>query len=387
MGMRPRTGFDATVFTLVGLCLLLVALEVIDPVPWWYYAMAAGGALAILGIYLAFYRPLLPAGAPRPWWVTAALVLSVGVTCTGFTHLMLIQIAAHVLVWATARRSWHAVLTSAAISAAAFIGTQVGELGGTGIVPPSALAGITGLAYMASLGYGFWIRHAQQDANEQARLVEELRATRDALTAASHHAGQMAERARVSRELHDTLTQSVAALALVAAQAKQSRSTESIDLIHEMSQSALAEARGVLSELAPAELHGDAALSLDGVVARFCRETALQIDLQADSLVLDAERELILIRCLQEGLSNVRRHANAQVVQVGLREAQGRAELVLVDDGVGPPADPSPGFGLRGMTERVSQFGGEVSLTGQQGGGARLRILLPIMDDGAEVTA
>lgn len=379
--MRPRTGFDTTIFVLVGLCLVLNAIELFAPSPWWYHAMAAVGVLGILALYLTLYRPVLPSGAPRPWWAVALLILSVGVACAGFTHMMPVQIAAHVMVWATVSTGYRAVLASAAITAAAFAGVRLGELAGGSNIPAATTGGILVLAFFAALGYGFWIRHAQRDANEQAALVKELRATRDALTSASRHAGQMEERARVSRELHDTLTQSVAALALVAAQAKQTRAPETIDLMHDMAQDALREARGVLAVLAPTEAEGDAARSVDGVVARFRRETALPIEVDAESVAVDVERELAIIRCLQEGLSNVRRHARAAAARVALRRDADTIELIIEDDGVGPPAEPSPGFGLQGMRDRVDHFDGGVDFGPRDGGGSRLRVWIRTTPD------
>ncbi len=384
MTMRPRAGFDGTIFVLVGLCLVLNVVELVVPSAWWYHVMAVVGVLGILALYLTLYRPVLPRGAPRPWWAAALLVMSTGVACAGFTHMMPVQIAAHVMVWATASTTARAVLASAAISGAALAGVRLGELGTGSVIPPATTAGIAILAFFAAIGYGLWIRHAQRDANEQAALVEELRRTRDALTAASRHAGQMEERARVSRELHDTLTQSVAALALVAAQAKQTRSAEAVALIHDMAQEALREARGMLSVLAPTQADGDAALSVDGVVARFRRETSLPIEVEAGSTVVDAERELAIIRCLQEGLSNVRRHAQASRAWVGLRHDGDTIRLTIEDDGIGPPAEQIPGFGLRGMSERVHYFDGGFDFASREAGGSRLSVWIPATDSAGE---
>lgn len=386
MTMRPRTGFDATIFSLVGLCLALNIVELFFSVPWWYRVAAITGVLGVLAIYLFAYRPVLPRGEPRPWWVVVLLVASVGAACFGFTTMMPLQIAAHVMVWATVSTTLRAIFASAAVSGATFVGVRLGELGGS-VVPPTATAGIAILAFFAAMGYGLWIRHAQRDANEQAELVAELRRTRDALATASRHAGQMEERARVSRELHDTLTQSVAALALVSAKAKQTRSADAIDVIYEMAQEALREARGVLSALAPVGAEGDAALSVDGVVARFRRETALPIEVDADSVVVDADRELAVIRCLQEGLSNVRRHARASRAWVSLRGDDETVRLTIEDDGVGPPAEPTPGFGLPGMRDRVDYLGGGVEFGGREAGGARLSVWIRRTADDEVVSA
>ncbi|MFC0675313.1 sensor histidine kinase [Brachybacterium hainanense] len=378
--MRPRIGFDVTIGVLGGMGLVLNAVELLVPSPWGFHVLGISGVFGVLLLYRTMYRPVLPAGCPRPWWASVLLVLAVGTACAGFTPLMPLQIAAHVMVWATAGTAARAVTASAAVSAAAYLGVRLGELGAPAVMPPGAIGGMSVLAFLAALGYGFWIRQAQRDANEQAALVEELRATRDALTAASRHAGQMEERARVSRELHDTLTQSVAALALVAAQARRTRTPETLDLLHEMAQDALREARGVLSVLAPVPTQGDASRSVEGIAARFRRETSMPVEVDAAPVSMDAAQELVIIRCLQEGLSNVRRHARASRVLVRLRGMGADAELVIEDDGIGIAADAEHGFGLRGMQERAEQAGGVLEVGRGDGGGTRLRVRIPALD-------
>ena len=102
--------------------------------------------------------------------------------------------------------------------------------------------------------------------------------------------------------------------------------------------------------------------------------------------------DLTLYRCVQESLTNAIRHAEAKTVVVQAREgataaaAQGdgaaRLELTVRDDGRGISAENKPGFGLRGMQERVQAIGGEFTIeTGRDG--TCIRIVIPVAARGS----
>jgi two-component system sensor histidine kinase UhpB len=99
---------------------------------------------------------------------------------------------------------------------------------------------------------------------------------------------------------------------------------------------------------------------------------------------LSKEAELALFRALQEGLSNVRRHAGARHVAIRLRQDDGRLRLAVRDNGHGPPdgSAPQPGsgghMGLAGMRERIGALGGSVRFGGAAGAGAALEVELPL---------
>ena len=80
---------------------------------------------------------------------------------------------------------------------------------------------------------------------------------------------------------------------------------------------------------------------------------------------------------LEEGVSNASRHGSADVVSIALRctsDAGGMLEATVVDNGVGPEADPSAGFGLNSMTSRGAMW----SLRSGDRGGAKLTIRWPV---------
>jgi two-component system sensor histidine kinase UhpB len=100
--------------------------------------------------------------------------------------------------------------------------------------------------------------------------------------------------------------------------------------------------------------------------------------------------DLTIYRCVQESLTNVIRHAQAKNVGIELREAMsepnasrnGASHLALTvrDDGRGiDPAVP-PGFGLRGMQERVQALGGSCRVDSASGSGTSIRIVIPLRE-------
>jgi signal transduction histidine kinase len=95
---------------------------------------------------------------------------------------------------------------------------------------------------------------------------------------------------------------------------------------------------------------------------------------------LAPEVESTAYRIVQEGLTNVVKHAGAAVVQVRIAEVDGHLEVVVRDDGSGfEPSAPGSGFGLTGMRERVEMLGGTLALESSPAGlGTLVRASLPV---------
>src|SRR5690606_32919848 len=102
---------------------------------------------------------------------------------------------------------------------------------------------------------------------------------------------------------------------------------------------------------------------------------------------LGREQEVVLLRAAQEALSNVRRHAAAQHVQLVLGGSADQVHLEVVDDGRGIDPDVRTGFGLRGMRDRVTSGGGELAVSNGVSGGTRVRVTLPAEDATVPPTA
>jgi signal transduction histidine kinase len=214
-------------------------------------------------------------------------------------------------------------------------------------------------------------------AIENARLLERAR-----------QAAVLEERQRLSRELHDSVTQALYGISLYAEAAGRALAggdTEPVATnlreISDTTQEALGEMRLLLFELRPPLLqeYGLAAAlraRLQTVEARAGLVT--EFDCQ-DEERLPPEREQELYRLVQEALNNVLKHAHAGRVSVRLGAASGVATLEVADDGIGfePSLAGVEGFGLRGMRERVERLGGTLRIDSSPGAGTRLRVDVP----------
>jgi two-component system sensor histidine kinase UhpB len=205
---------------------------------------------------------------------------------------------------------------------------------------------------------------------------------------------QEEERKRLARELHDELGQYLSAIHAEAA-AIRSQGGEvpgpvqaSAQAIVEACRAMMAMVRGMLARLRPGvldELGLEEALR--ELVAGWRRRhpsVACTLELEGEVEHLDDAVKICLYRLVQEGLTNVARHANARRVAVRLVGARSegsrnRVSLEVQDDGRGlAPDDFQAGLGLLGMRERVESLGGRFAVESPPGGGVRLAAELPV---------
>ena len=214
-------------------------------------------------------------------------------------------------------------------------------------------------------------------AIENARLHERAR-----------DAAVLEERQRLSRELHDSVTQSLYGISLYAEAAGRALTggttgpaIANLQEIRETAQEALGEMRLLLFELRPPLLqqHGLAAAlharlqaveARAGVVAEFACEGDKR---------LGPEKEQELYRVAQEALNNVLKHAHAARVTMRLAVLNVTATLEISDDGIGfdPSLRAADGFGLPGMRERVERLGGTFSIESSPDAGTRIHVEVP----------
>jgi signal transduction histidine kinase len=196
------------------------------------------------------------------------------------------------------------------------------------------------------------------------------------------------ERQRLSRELHDSVTQALYGIALYAEAAgralgdgESEPAQTNLQEIRETTQEALGEMRLLLFELRPPLLqeHGLAAAlraRLQAVEAR----SGLATDFASEGQErLPPETEQELYRVAQEALNNVLKHAHAGRVSLRLAVLDGHATLDVADDGVGfePSFQAAGGFGLRGMRERIERLAGTLRVDSSPGTGTCVHVEVP----------
>ena len=235
-------------------------------------------------------------------------------------------------------------------------------------------AGFSGFVYANS----FFARQQAQAREEQRRLNSELRATR-ALLAESVRAN---ERVRISRELHDLLGHHLTALSLnleVANHLVEGKAREHVSQAHTLAKLLLSDVREAVSQIRDNDAIDMAAtlLPLTDNVPK------LKVDMRMPTpfMLDDPERAHVLLRCTQEIITNVVRHAQATGLEMTYRWQDKVLHLDARDDGRGSD-DPNAGNGLRGMRERLATYGGEVEIQTRPGAGFALHLTLP-MDDAA----
>ncbi|HEY0487125.1 MAG TPA: sensor histidine kinase [Mycobacteriales bacterium] len=242
--------------------------------------------------------------------------------------------------------------------------------------------GSVGVSLAFSLLIGGWTGGIIRQSSERAALIAELDRTRAVLAGERHHAGVLAERHRLSCEIHDTLAQGFTGILMLsrAAGGDPADLRERMALIERTARDNLAEARSMISAMTPPDLDG-ATLpeALGRLASRYRAETGAVVEVvtTGDPARPDPEADVVLLRVAQEALANVRKHAGATAVRLAL-DCRDGARLTVTDDGCGfDPVACTDGFGLRGMRARVEARGGTLAVRPGARGGTTLEVALP----------
>ena len=202
------------------------------------------------------------------------------------------------------------------------------------------------------------------------------------------HESQEQERTQLSREIHDSVGQSLAVIRWGLAEIRskdRKRKTEAENLIAQVDD-ALAEIRRIAQELRPSLLD-DLGLvpALEWYLKTVGNRTGLKITLQSDEAPEDLPPELAtaLFRIVQEGISNVLKHASASRIRIAFTLDRGEMQLRIEDNGKGVKdhgvTSRTP-LGMMGMRERLMPFHGRIVLENGKRGGACLTAFVPVRD-------
>lgn len=229
-----------------------------------------------------------------------------------------------------------------------------------------------------------------RDVTERQRAEDALVDSRLRLRSLARRLDSVREEERTSlaRELHDEVGQALTAMRMdLSVLEKSERREHLVDRIHSMidlTEDALQRVNRMSVELRSPllEILGlrDA---VEAHVGDFQEHSGIEVELGLQDLEMPEcfERDLAAFRILQESLMNVRRHAKASRVQVGLSVAGDRLVLEVADDGVGvtaPQLRDHNSLGLIGMQERAERLAGSVEINRRREGGTRVRAELPV---------
>lgn len=266
---------------------------------------------------------------------------------------------------------------------------------------PVVIGPVFGMAFAVATSKAYRLLYQEGEAQRQA--ADELRRTRAELAATQHESGVLAERARLAREIHDTLAQGFSSIILVSRAALRSLDSgdlestrESLAMVEATAAENLAEARNFVRGLSSPAL---AEASLVESLSRLCSKTqreatargvVLNCSFRLDGEPIDLPQpfRVTLLRAAQASLANVWLHAKAETAVVSLAFLGSEVTLDVYDDGSGfelekladtvaGRADGS-GFGLRSLRERVEVQGGSMSIESAPGDGTVVAVRLPL---------
>jgi len=206
------------------------------------------------------------------------------------------------------------------------------------------------------------------------RAHGELRATRDLLAQSS----RLAERVRISRELHDLLGHHLTALNLhleVLSHLAEGRVLHHATQAQTLAKLLLGDVRAAVSAM-----RAEPGVSLDSSLSALVEaipRPRIHLNVPAGLSLEEPDRAHALLRCVQEIVTNAVRHSGAENLWIEVAETGGRVELRAHDDGRGV-AHLQPGNGLKGLSQRLAAVGGSLELASTAEEGFRATVQIPI---------
>ncbi|MBI5841882.1 MAG: sensor histidine kinase [Chloroflexi bacterium] len=233
----------------------------------------------------------------------------------------------------------------------------------------------------------------EQQAREKAEeLAKQLEAANHQLAEYASQAEELAatqERNRLAREIHDNLGHYLTIInvqieaAKVTLDSDPKRTWDALNKAQELARKGLTSVRESVSALRVSPVENR---PLEEVISTLVDETqatgiTAKFDVLGEPRAVDEKVALALYRAAQEGLTNVRKHANASCVDVELDFSRpDKIRLSVRDDGAGA-ADTSSGFGLVGIRERIHLLGGDCKIETQAGKGFCLEVSVPVAEE------
>lgn len=235
------------------------------------------------------------------------------------------------------------------------------------------------------------LRGTAQDITERKRielaLIESRKAVRD--MAAHREQEREDERKAIAREIHDELGQLLAAMRMDVAQLRmkcpEGGTTPALQDLSKLVERTIEVMRSLATSLRPSALDLGLLAALEWLTEDFSLRWEIPCTLlvAGEERALDDARATAIFRVVQESLTNVAKHAQANHVSVSVDFAPAGVRVAIRDDGQGfdSSSPPPPGhFGLMGMQERIHALQGEIQIDSQPGRGSHITIKVPTPD-------
>ncbi|HEV7951336.1 MAG TPA: sensor histidine kinase [Glaciihabitans sp.] len=385
--MTTQRWWDIAVLAVSALLLILAATDDIS-------ASSRIGAMVCAVAFAATWLLLRgrAQSSPRASALMLVLLLVVcGVGTAFYPSFAFTQCVAFPIFWTTIAYTWPKWSTRVTAVVATFplaIAIGIGFLVANGTSTPELVSTslTVGITLVFSLALGLWFSSVYDLVAERDLLIEKLNTAQEQVAALSRDAGVLDERERLAREIHDTIAQDLTGLVLTAQRGRRELrsgnapgAAAQLSILEDNARSALLETRALVASGVPVGIEGGLTTALNRLGERFERETGITVTVRAPRTAeLDRDSEVVLLRCAQEALANVRKHSTATAASVTVSTTHGSVVLRVADNGRGfDPASAPHGFGLAGMRDRLALAGGSLSILSTPDKGTALIASLP----------
>jgi signal transduction histidine kinase len=218
-------------------------------------------------------------------------------------------------------------------------------------------------------------------------MAEQLEVAVGAARETAAAAGRRAERTRIARELHDSISQDLFSLNLLAGGLRRglpdgSGLRHQAESMERTLDRTMREMRVMLLELRPVDLEDiGLAAALDGLCREYEVRLGVRINSDIGELRLEPKVEHAVLRVVQEALGNAVRHGRPGAIDLQVCESEGKVTVLVRDDGQGfdeARIEERRGMGLRLMRERVGELDGTVDVTSAPQRGTTVRVRIPV---------
>jgi signal transduction histidine kinase len=220
------------------------------------------------------------------------------------------------------------------------------------------------------------------------RMADQLQASLDARRQLAEANARHQERARIARELHDSISQELFSLSVLAGGLRRALPPGSgvlteVETMERTAGDTMREMQSLLLALRPVALDElGLASAIEGICHAYTERMGVQVRAELEPVELSPALEHAILRVTQEALANAVRHADADLITVRLRADEGLVELEITDNGrgfdVGTRQETAVGLGLAAMRDRVTEHGGRLSIDSASGTGTRVRACFPL---------
>lgn len=239
-----------------------------------------------------------------------------------------------------------------------------------------------------SILIGAFITSIIRQSTDRQHLIDELTRSRANLMKVEREAGQLTERQRIARDIHDSLAQHFTSIIMHLSATKHSK-PESVQSAVQQAENAaregLNEIRRIVWDMQPEQFEKASLVeAVEELAARWSTENNIQVKMKVtgNPRPLTSSAETALLRISQEAMHNIKKHAQAKNVNITFSFMEDIFVMDIADDGLGfEPSKIKNGFGMKTMRDRAEELSGTLTIESEQGTGTAIAVSIPISEE------